>query len=293
MDLTNSVVVGLDGSAHARTAADWAADRAAERGWELVLMAVHGTVAAERRAAPVVWNWPGPEERRQQVDIILDEAAAELAVRHPELVIEKLVVTGDPVRALVQASSDAALVAIGTRRLGGIVGRVLGSVADAAVARAEGPIAVIPPEYEPGDGPIVLGFDLALAPMAAARFAFDAARASGRPLAIATVEDPARPLELIAAPPDDATELPGVAEHEAEVEETLEVLRKEYPDVALTIAMIPGATVASLLKFGADADLLVVGTRGRSELVGLLFGSVSRAVLRRAEGPAVVVPEPH
>lgn len=45
------------------------------------------------------------------------------------------------------------------------------------------------------------------------------------------------------------------------------------------------------MALGKEAELLVVGTRGRSELLGLLFGSVSRAVLRETECPAVVVPE--
>lgn len=294
MDLTNSVVVGLDGSDHARDAAYWAAGWASERDQTLVLMTVHGTVAAERRTADLVWDWPDPAERTEQVSQLLDQTAADIRDKHPDLTIETVVVTADPVRALVRASAEAALVVIGTRRLGGITGRMLGSVADATVARAEGPVVVIPPDYSTRTGPIILGFDLASPPMAAARFAFEAAHTSGRPLLIATVEDPDRPLELIAPLPPTATaHIADLSEREGQVESALEELNAQYADVELAVTIIPGTTAESLLALGAAAELLVVGTRGRSELIGLLFGSVSRTVLRKAEGPAVVVPEPH
>lgn len=294
MDLTNAVVVGMDGSDHAHTAAAWAAGWATERGQTLVLMAVHGTVAAERRATDAAWHWPDPAERRQQVDQVLDETTEQLLGEHPDLTIESLIVTADPVSALVRASAEAALVVIGTRRLGGITGKVLGSVADAAVARAEGPMAVIPPGYASRPGPVVLGFDLASPPLRAARFAFEAAQHSGRPLMIATVEDPVRPLELVAPlNPVAPVPHPDFVKRESQVEELLADLHEEYAEVALQVTIIPGMTAQSLLAVGAQAELLVVGTRGRSELLGLLFGSVSRAVLRNADGPAVVVPELH
>ncbi|MDO5499434.1 MAG: universal stress protein [Propionibacteriaceae bacterium] len=294
MDLTNTVVVGLDGSEHAQSAAEWAATWAQERGQRLLLIAVHGTVASERRATNAAWHWPDPTERRQQVDEVLDRASDELAATHPGLTVETLVLTADPVTALVRASHEAALVVIGTRRLGGLTGKVLGSVADATVARAEGPIAVIPLYYKSRPGPVVLGFDLASPPMNAARFAFEAARESGRPLMIATVEDPVRPLELVAPVHPDEDEIADeLAHREDQVEHALAGLHAEYADVPLEITVVPGLTARSLVALGADAELLVVGTRGRSEWLGWLFGSVSRSVLRETTGPAVVIPEDH
>lgn len=52
--------------------------------------------------------------------------------------------------------------------------------------------------------------------------------------------------------------------------------------------MGPGARV--LLDAASEADLLVVGTRGRGGVAGLLLGSVSHDCIKQATCPVVVVP---
>ncbi len=63
------------------------------------------------------------------------------------------------------------------------------------------------------------------------------------------------------------------------------------PDLRIErhVVMGPGATV--LLDVAAGADLLVVGTRGRGGVAGLLLGSVSHACIKEATCPVVVVPD--
>ena len=56
--------------------------------------------------------------------------------------------------------------------------------------------------------------------------------------------------------------------------------------------VVEGPTARVLLKAAADADLLVVGSRGRGEFAGMLLGSVAQHVLAHAPCPVLVVRTP-
>jgi nucleotide-binding universal stress UspA family protein len=61
------------------------------------------------------------------------------------------------------------------------------------------------------------------------------------------------------------------------------------PDGRVTASVVQGETVDALLAAADDADLLVVGTRGRGGIAQALFGSISSRVSDRAHCPVVVV----
>ena len=65
------------------------------------------------------------------------------------------------------------------------------------------------------------------------------------------------------------------------------------PGVAARVEVLPDDSVADGILAAADrirADMIVMGTHGRSGLSRLVLGSVAEAVLRRAAVPVLVVP---
>lgn len=74
----------------------------------------------------------------------------------------------------------------------------------------------------------------------------------------------------------------------------LERTAVDVPDVAVETKVAFGDAVAALMAVGSeeDAELLVVGSRGRGPLASVLLGSVSSRLVAEAPCPVVVVPSP-
>jgi nucleotide-binding universal stress UspA family protein len=82
------------------------------------------------------------------------------------------------------------------------------------------------------------------------------------------------------------------AEHaRKELRETLAAMRPDgHWPVAVHPLTVAGAPADVLVDLARDADLLVVGSRGRGAFAGLLLGSTSQRCAERSPCPVVVVP---
>jgi nucleotide-binding universal stress UspA family protein len=99
--------------------------------------------------------------------------------------------------------------------------------------------------------------------------------------------------------PDEPTpfgvvpELPPQPGQLEEVESKLnEVIARTIPSAQrpeVNLEVTPGHAAAVLIEASRDADLLVVGNRGRGAAAELLLGSVSERCVRHASCPVVVV----
>src|SRR5580704_7073872 len=65
-------------------------------------------------------------------------------------------------------------------------------------------------------------------------------------------------------------------------------LRAQYPDVEITTRLAQGHPAQLLVEASGGADLLVVGSRGHGEFVGMLIGSVSEYCVTNAHCPVLV-----
>ena len=69
----------------------------------------------------------------------------------------------------------------------------------------------------------------------------------------------------------------------------MSVLEEEAPDVGITQRVVQGNASDVLVDISADADMLVVGSRGHGGFAGLLLGSVSSQCSHHAACPLVII----
>lgn len=134
--------------------------------------------------------------------------------------------------------------------------------------------------------PVIAAVDGSEDSLRAMEWAADAARRRAAPLRVVHVRQYAawgQADVLVAGPP------------EAEVDPVLDEVRTRLADHApetVEYLALEGAPGAVLPELGVDAQLMVLGSRGRGGFASLLLGSNSLAAARDAECPVVVVPPP-
>jgi nucleotide-binding universal stress UspA family protein len=79
------------------------------------------------------------------------------------------------------------------------------------------------------------------------------------------------------------------ADARAVLESALEPIRQAYPDLNVEARAEEGHPAPALVAASQDADLLVVGSRGRGAFAGMLLGSVSEHCVTHAHCPVTVV----
>lgn len=281
-----AVVAGVDGSNSAVRAVRWAAREAARRRAPLRLVAA---VAAAPAMAQFAYAGAGPDPREvllRQARTHLAHAAQATVDAAPGTEPTQELLDGFPIPRLVEESRSAQLVALGDRGLGGLTGLLLGSVAFALAAQGACPVVVVRGRTEATEGPVVVGVDGSPVSEAALAFAFEAAATRGAPLLAVHVW-----WDLLLDPRTlPSLDWDAIAERErAELAERLAGWGEKYPDVAVQRLVTRDHPAQVLAEQSERAQLLVVGSRGRGALSGLLLGSVSHAVLHRAACPVAVV----
>jgi len=287
------VVVGVDGSTESLVAAQWAAREAEHR--HLTLLLLHAFNVVPVVGVPTYGIQPDMSEwMRAAGRDILDRAADEIRESFPDLEVGVELVSADPRPALVRASEDASLTVVGTRGGGRIPEVVLGSVALHVAAHGRSPVAVISPAAPaPSTGPILLGVDGSGTSEAGVEFAFDEAAVRGAELEAVLVWDD---LAMRGFARDEP--LGGLLEDEEEhavLAEQLAGWRDKYPDVIVRQVVRRGRPADALVRYGRlkpvgqHPQMVVVGSRGRGGLTGLLLGSTSQSLICHSPWPVVVV----
>lgn len=282
------IVVGIDGSPAATVAVQWAVRDAELRNIPLTL--VHAI-------SPDIATWPDiplppglarwhKDHGRQLIDDglkIVDEASRHggPAGVHSELLSSAAIPT------LVDISKNAELMVTGCRGGGRWLGRRIGSVSSRLVRHAHCSVAIIHDEIplmsHPDKAPVLVGIDGSSASDLATAVAFD--EASRRNVGL---------VALHAWSDVDVSEWPGVdwpatqSMAEQVLAERLAGWQEQHPEVNVHRIVVRDQPARQLIEHSEDAQLLVVGSRGRGGFAGMQVGSVSETVAELARVPVIV-----
>jgi nucleotide-binding universal stress UspA family protein len=285
------IAVGIDGSEHSRRALVWAAQHAA---WHHV-----GLDVVHAWSVPYLPYGAGadvdPSEAERHAHELARSETTWLAAHGstPDDLAEVLV-EDEPGSALVTQSAEAELVVVGTRGRNRLAGLILGSVSQRCVDHAECPVAVVPSSWDQASGRrVVAGIDGSEPSRQALQWAF--AEAASRHIDLEVVHAFGDGQVVFPYGPTIAmerNELEKAAHALLEDAVATEAARSEASPRSIELVAAPGAAGAALVEAAAVADLLVVGSRGRSTFRTLIAGSVAQYCARYAPCPVVVIRPP-
>jgi nucleotide-binding universal stress UspA family protein len=137
----NRIVVGVDGSAHARRALQWAAREAKLRGAHLSV--IYAFTLPHLGGGQTLSTEVITRVRRDAQDLIENEIDA-LGETAAGLDVSCAAAEGAPAQVLLDAAAEAELLVVGSRGRGGFAALLLGSVSQQCTHHASCPVVVVP-----------------------------------------------------------------------------------------------------------------------------------------------------
>lgn len=287
-DKTLGIVVGVDGSPASNAAVVWAARDAEIKHLPLTVVHVVNTDVATWPPMPYPETWAvWQEDEGRKVVAEAVKIAEEAVLTDRKLTVKTELIHSTPIPAMIEMSKDAAILVLGRAGRGAVARLLLGSVSASLVREAHCPVAIVHDEDplmpHPLRAPVLLGIDGSPASEAATAVAFDEASRRGVELiALHAWSD----RELVELPGLDWDKVKGQAE--ITLAERLAGWQETYPDVKVCRVVVCDRPAHQLTARSESAQLVVVGSRGRGALPGLMLGSVSNAVVHSARMPVIV-----
>lgn len=281
--MSETIVVGVTEAPVSSRAVDWAVARAADLGHSVELLSIVGG------AVGVVGEDGVIESALDRAQRLLDAEVERVSAVASGVTVSTRVGRGNPVKELIDASTDAALLVIGSDYRGpGTGGPSRGAHGLRIVTAAKAPVVVVP-DIELGDrNGVVVGVDGSEVSEAAIRFAAEEAARIREPLIAVGVWTPlAAPGNLGVYPEDYLVNMQGATEEVVGL--SIAGLRQDYPDLEIKPRIEQGYPSAVINEAAASARITVVGSHGRGAFARFLLGSVSQEVLARLATVTAVV----
>ncbi|GCD89083.1 universal stress protein [Nocardioides sp. LS1] len=284
-----SIVVGVDGSTSSTRAVAWAAEQASLEHRPLTLLHTIGAAATTWAGEPGVDRGAVLEALVTDGHALLATARAAVLDHAPGVDVHECVVLGDPRGALLEAASDAALLVVGSRGRGPVASLLLGSVGVALTRHPTCPVVVVRPG-NPGleRHGVLVGIDGTQHSAGTLEFAYRQASTHGLPLTV--MHCPA--VDLAASAATDAERNARLHEARLLLARTVKDMAEKFPDVPVHTELCRGRPDECLVREGSRMHLVVIGAHHGGAVSGVLFGTITAAVVEHASSPVAVVPAP-
>jgi nucleotide-binding universal stress UspA family protein len=259
------VLVGFDGSPASTVAIEWAIREVAARGSSLRI------ASSAMRSGHFERHSVG-EFKEQKLSRLLRRLRDE----HPSFVVERATTEGDPRKALIDEAGSADLLVLAASTDESAKAVLLGSLARKAMRRSPCPVVIVRGSRTGPVRHIVLGVD--------------GSSASGSALDWACIEANLHRADLLVMYSREGD----ISRAEAGCVVDLAVNEcRERTGVGVRGVLTGRSPISALIDASRTADLVAVGSRGRSGFKTVVFGSVALSVAEAAECPvAVIHPSP-
>lgn len=289
--VAGTIVVGVDGSRTARHALHWTARWAAHTNTRVTLLAALGDPPTNGEGDNLA-DEPD-SEFRQEVRAMVEAEVEYVREEVKGVEIAYLDVWGEAAKVLIEASRHALVLVLGTRGLGGWTGLLLGGVSDKVIGHARGPVVVVPPHWKPArrDEPVMLGVDDPGSAGPSVAFAIMATRALGTTLHAVHAWEVQKGWSALATTFGAGHVRSAAEQAQRRLDSVCAMVGQAAPEVQVVPRLIEGNPAVVLAEASETARMMVVGTRGRGGLQGLVLGSCSRRLAQTSACPVAIIRE--
>lgn len=261
---------------------------------ERVLLVSDGGPAS---AAALRWVIDRVGQRSAEVQFIdlVDPTVADAAERRRSIhgMVQLLETVAPSVRASVATADDPdelfsrsrdAILVVGVHRRDRRPMRFAGL----AVARAHGPVVVVPSEWISKRGPVMVGIGTEHDLSATLAFAEGEAAAQRAEIHLVHAWDTTGPGEIPPAWDFGTESIP--ERQERALSRFAQRQRDSHPELTVTSEAVQGQAVARLAEAARGASLLVVGRSHRNAVMRAVFGSTAEGLVVQLPCPVAVIP---
>ncbi|WP_328863769.1 universal stress protein [Streptomyces virginiae] len=280
----SSVIVGVDGSDSARTAAMWAAAEAVRRDRPL-----HIVYGADTDGRGLYLSAEAVEQGRHAGRGLLDETAEAVRAEFPSAHVTTEFSRSDPVTALHRAAALHGTIVVGNRGRGGFGSLLLGSVGLKTAAGAKTAMVVVRGAGEADEAGVVVVGVRDEHDLECAQYAAREAELRKASLRLLHVWNMLQSVGDVATMLDNIEDV--VGEHVEKLKAVTDRIRDEYPHLTVQADAEKSVSVAGILVEASHrADLLVMGGRRSPGYIGPTLGRVTHTLVHHAHCPVLLVP---